>query len=150
MSTKTSVGTTGLPTLLSQTGTEYLVVRGGAAGKLIVVQGMNELPFSIARMFVIYETCRDTVRGAHANKRSSFGFLCLAGSCSIRLLGKGREIFREETLSEPNKLFWIGPMIWKEMYNFTSDCVLAVLSDQNYDANEYIYDFEEYDQTLGR
>jgi len=35
-------------------------------------------------------------------------------------------------------------MVWKDMYDFSEDSVLLVLSSEHYDPDEYIRDYEEY------
>ena len=39
---------------------------------------------------------------------------------------------------------YIPKMIWKDMYDSSSDSVLLVLASTHYDGSEYIRDFEEY------
>ena len=129
-------------------GINRLLIRGDQDGKLVAVEAMANLPFPLKRMFAIYGSNPDVIRGGHANRDSSFGFLCLAGSCDVRLLDADHKVVCEERLDSPDKLFWIGPMVWKEMYNFSTDCVLTVLSDCLYDPDEYVYDFAEYADLL--
>ena len=43
---------------------------------------------------------------------------------------------------------YIPRMMWKEMYDFSEDSVLLVLSNTHYDGKEYIRDFEEYKKIM--
>ena len=51
---------------------------------------------------------------------------------------------KEIVLNTPNQGLYLDKMIWKQMYDFSSDCVLLVLSDTYYNKDEYIYDYDEY------
>ena len=44
---------------------------------------------------------------------------------------------------------YIPKMIWKDMYDFSSDSVLLVLASTHYDGSEYIRDYDEYLKEIG-
>lgn len=111
-------------------------------GELIIFEGNKEIPFDIKRMFYIKNVKLNEVRGKHANKRSSFIMICVTGSVKIRVSdGKRDEIIE---LDETSEGLYIPKMIWKDMYDFSSNCVLMILSDEYYDDSEYIRDFGVY------
>ena len=35
-------------------------------------------------------------------------------------------------------------MIWQELFDFSSDCVVLVLADEHYDESDYIRDYDEF------
>jgi hypothetical protein len=35
-------------------------------------------------------------------------------------------------------------MVWRELYDFSEDCVLMVLADQLYDQSDYITDYGDF------
>jgi len=41
---------------------------------------------------------------------------------------------------------YIGPMIWREMYDFSPEAVLLVLASRHYDESDYIRDYLEYNK----
>lgn len=45
---------------------------GDERGKLVVVEGAQDIPFEIKRVFYIYGSDNEVVRGKHANKESEF------------------------------------------------------------------------------
>ena len=45
---------------------------GDERGKLVVIEGNDSIPFDIKRVFYIYGSDPDVVRGQHANKESEF------------------------------------------------------------------------------
>ena len=116
---------------------------GDARGKMVVVEGGRSVPFEIKRAFYSYATDTDAIRGQHANRKSAFVMICVAGSCKVRIVDlDGKEGTYE--LSSPEKGLYIPKMLWKDMFDFSNDCVLLILSDEHYDKNEYIRDYSEY------
>ena len=108
-------------------------------GSLVLLENQKQFPFEIKRIFYFYNSQGDIPRGAHANKKSQFVFIALAGSVKIKIKKQsGDKIF---TLNNPNTALWIDKLVWKEMYDFSDNAVLLVLSNELYDPNEYIYDF---------
>lgn len=121
---------------------------GDVRGALVVVEGIKDIPFEIKRIFYIYDSDSTVVRGQHANRKSEFLLVCVSGSCKVKTDdGRGKQdIF---TLNNPNEGLYIPKLVWKDMYEFSSDCVLLCLSSENYDANEYIRDFQVFLNEMG-
>lgn len=115
---------------------------GDERGQLVVIEGGKDIPFDIARAFYIYGSDTDVVRGQHANRQSEFILVNVAGTSKVMITdGINREVV---ALDKPMKAVYIPKMIWKEMYDFSSDSVLLVLSNTHYDGKEYIRNFDEY------
>ena len=115
---------------------------GDERGKLVVIEGGSAIPFEIKRVFYIYDSDRDVIRGQHANKFSEFVLINVAGQSKVRITD-GREEFTVE-LNKPMMGVYIPKMIWKDMYDFSPDSVLLVLASTHYDGSEYIRDYAEY------
>ena len=117
--------------------------RGDERGHLVIVEGNKDIPFSIERAFYIYGSDADVVRGKHANRKSQFVLINVAGTSKIKIMdGKGNEaIF---CLNRPHTGLYIPEMIWKEMYDFSEDSVLLCLSSEKYDPEEYIREYDDY------
>lgn len=115
---------------------------GDERGKLVVVEGNKTIPFEIKRVFYMYGSDSEVIRGKHANKKSSFVLVNVAGSSKVRICN-GEECVVVH-LCEPMMGLYIPPMIWKEMYHFSSDSIMLVLSDEYYDEEEYIRDYGDY------
>lgn len=124
---------------------------GDERGKLVVIEGEKNIPFEIKRVFYIYGTDANAVRGQHANRRSAFVLINIAGSSKVRVKdAHGAE--REFILDRPHTGLYIPPMLWKDMYGFSADAVLLALSSEHYDAEEYIKDYgylREIEQKFG-
>ena len=115
---------------------------GDERGKLVVIEGEKDIPFEIARAFYIYGSDSTVVRGKHANRNSEFVLVNVAGKSKVMITdGSRKEVV---VLDKPMEAVYIPKMIWKEMYDFSSDSVLLVLANTHYDGTEYIRDFAEY------
>lgn len=120
---------------------------GDERGNLVVIEGKQDIPFSIKRVFYLYGSDPDIVRGQHANRRSSFVLINVSGTSKVRITNGKEEII--VILDRPRMGVYIPPMYWKDMYDFSSDSVLLVLSDEHYDGSEYIRDYSEYLKEIG-
>ncbi|WP_037354220.1 FdtA/QdtA family cupin domain-containing protein [Selenomonas sp. FC4001] len=115
---------------------------GDERGKLVVVEGAKDIPFEIRRIFYMYDSSNGITRGQHANRKSEFVLINVAGRSKIRITDGKEEII--VNLDKPMSGVYIPKMIWKEMYDFSSDSVMLVLASTHYDASEYIRDFNLY------
>lgn len=115
---------------------------GDERGNLVAIEGGATIPFDICRVFYIYGTDSNAVRGQHANKNSEFVLINVAGSSKVRIRDGVEENVIE--LNKPLMGVYIPKMIWKDMYDFSQDSVLLVLTNTHYDEGEYIRDYYEY------
>ncbi|MGL6064751.1 MAG: sugar 3,4-ketoisomerase [Fusobacteriaceae bacterium] len=121
---------------------------GDTRGHLVVVEGIKDIPFEIKRMFYIYGTQENVVRGEHANRNSEFVLINLAGSCKVRVDdGINEEII---TLDKPHEGIYLSKMVWKDMYEFSKDSILLVLSNYSYDSKEYVRDYKEFREEMNK
>ena len=119
---------------------------GDERGKLVVIEGNESIPFDIKRVFYIYGSDSTVVRGQHANRVSEFVLINVAGTSKVRITDGKEEMIVE--LNKPMMGVYIPKMVWKDMYDFSSDSVLLVLANTHYDGSEYIRNYEEYLKTL--
>lgn len=115
---------------------------GDERGKLVVLEGNDTVPFDIKRVFYIYGSDGDVVRGQHANRESEFLLINVAGKSKVRITDSEEEFVVK--LDKPMMGVYIPPMVWKDMYDFSPDSVLLVLASTHYDGTEYIRDYDEY------
>ncbi len=117
--------------------------KGDERGSLIVVEGTQDIPFDIKRVFYISGSDQTVVRGQHANLRSKFVLINVGGSSKVKIKdGRGNE--KIYVLDKPHMGLYIPEMIWKEMYDFSQDSILLCLASEHYDAAEYIRDYNDY------
>ncbi|SEN63174.1 WxcM-like, C-terminal [Sphingomonas gellani] len=119
-----------------------LSLRGDDRGSLCVIEGERDTGFPIARVYYIFGTQADVARGFHAHRALRQLAVCVSGSCTM-MLDDGHSR-RSVVLDRPDLAVTIGPMIWREMYDFSDDAVLMVLADQHYDEADYIRDYETF------
>ena len=99
-------------------------------------------PFAIRRVYVIYGTSPDAVRGKHAHHNLEQLAMCPVGACTFMLDDGSGPV--ELRLDRPTTGLVIRSNVWREMKHFTSDCVLTVLASQPYDPADYIRDYEAF------
>ena len=120
---------------------------GDDRGHLVIVEGGMDIPFEIKRTFYIYGSDRDVIRGQHANRKTQFALINVAGTSKVKVRdGKGNEVVF--SLNRPHTGVYLPEMVWKEMYDFSEDSVLLVLASEHYDANEYIRYYKEYEKIV--
>lgn len=120
---------------------------GDERGHLVIVEGEKDIPFEIKRIFYIYGTDTGIVRGQHANLRTQFVLINVAGQSKVKVKdGKGNEVIF--SLNRPHTGIYLPEMVWKDMYDFSENSVLLVLASEHYDQEEYIRDYEKYEQLI--
>ena len=66
--------------------------KGDERGHLVIVEGHKDIPFDIKRIFYIYGSDTDVVRGQHANLKSQFVLINVAGKSKVKVKdGLGNE-----------------------------------------------------------
>ncbi len=115
---------------------------GDSRGSLVALEENKQIPFVIKRVYYLYGTKEGVARGFHAHKKLKQVAICLSGSCKF-ILDDG--LAREEViLSSPNQGLLIDSVIWREMHDFSHDCVLLVLASNVYDEADYIRDYSTF------
>ena len=120
---------------------------GDERGKLVVVEGAQDIPFEIKRVFYIYGSDSQVVRGQHANRNSEFVLINVSGSSKVRVDNGFEEEIIE--LNRPRMGLYLPTMVWKDMYDFSEDSVLLELANTHYDGHEYIRDYDEFIKEVG-
>ena len=116
--------------------------KGDDRGKLVIVEGNQDIPFEIKRLFYIYGSDRNVIRGQHANRNSEFVLINVSGTSKVMVTdGKEKQVVE---LTKPRQGVYLPKMVWKEMYDFSPDSVLLVLASTHYDGGEYIRRYEDF------
>jgi|SaaInlStandDraft_7_1057024.scaffolds.fasta_scaffold180775_1 dTDP-4-dehydrorhamnose 3,5-epimerase-like enzyme len=110
-------------------------------GDLVVMEGLVNVPFAIARVFVV-RAPKDAVRGQHAHKACAQFLTCPQGSVLVSCTD-GSDSAKFE-LNHPNIGLYIPPSIWTEQIYETRDAVLTVLCDRVYEPEDYIREYPEF------
>jgi dTDP-4-dehydrorhamnose 3,5-epimerase-like enzyme len=111
-------------------------------GSLVAADFSSDLPFVPRRVFTVFDVPTKDVRGEHAHRECQQFLLCVAGSVSCVVdNGTMRQEFR---LSQPDVGLYVPAMVWGSQYNYSSDAVLLVFASHEYDAGDYIRDYDDY------
>ena len=121
---------------------------GDERGLLTFLEEGEEISFPVKRVYYLTKTSEGVSRGFHAHKELDQIAICVAGRCDMLLDdGLRRETF---SLSSPDVGLRIGRATWREMHNFSSDCVLLVLASELYDEKDYLRNYDDFLTELKR
>lgn len=119
-----------------------LQCHGDERGSLVALEDGSNIPFAIKRVYYIFKTQDGVRRGFHAHKQLKQVAIAVRGSCRF-VLDDGNERV-DILLDNPAQGLLIESFMWREMYDFSDDCVLMVLADQHYDESDYVRDYEAF------
>lgn len=125
-----------------------LTVHGDARGSLIALEQGSDLPFAIQRVYYVYGTSKEAARGFHAHHQLQQLAICVAGSCTM-IVDDGVQR-AAVPLDRPARGLHIGSPIWREMTDFSDDCVLLVLASAPYEEADYIRDYQEFRRVVAQ
>lgn len=114
----------------------------GKYGNLVPIEANKDIPFDIKRVYYIFNVEEDIRRGFHSHYNLHQALICVNGSVKIEL--KTPNESEIVVLENPSQALYIGPMIWREMYDFSDDAVLLVLASEYYSEQDYIRNFDFY------
>lgn len=121
---------------------------GDERGGLVAIEANQHIPFDIKRIYYIFAASKDKPRGFHAHKDLKQLAICLHGQCRF-ILDDGHN--KEEViLNSATQGLIIESMTWREMHDFSEDCVLLVLASEHYDESDYIRSYDEFLNVVNR
>jgi hypothetical protein len=112
------------------------------AGNITPVQGTENLPFEVKRVFYLYDIPGGEARGAHAHKECHQFLIAAGGSFEI-MLDDGRNK-RTVLLNRPYYGLHIPPGIWAAEQGFSSGSTCLVLASHKYNEADYIREYQMY------
>jgi dTDP-4-dehydrorhamnose 3,5-epimerase-like enzyme len=115
---------------------------GDDRGSLISLEGNRNIPFDIKRIYYIFDTRKDVERGFHAHISLKQLVVAVKGNCTFVLDNGTRK--EEIILDSPEQGLFIEGLIWREMKNFSPDCVLIVLASEYYNESDYIRNYDKF------
>jgi len=114
---------------------------GDERGGLVAIESNQSIPFDVKRLYYIFNTSQKP-RGFHAHIDLKQVAICLKGSCRF-ILDNG--FTKEEVvLDNPTQGLVIEGLIWREMHDFSEDCVLLVLASEHFTEQDYIRNYDEF------
>jgi len=111
-------------------------------GNLSIIEEENQIPFKIERTYWIYDVPGGQVRGGHAFKEQQELIVSLSGSFDVLVdNGKWKQTF---SLNRSYYGLYLPAGLWRQMQNFSTNSLALVLSSTHYNADDYIYDYNEF------
>ncbi|MBO5674440.1 MAG: WxcM-like domain-containing protein [Paludibacteraceae bacterium] len=111
-------------------------------GNLTPIEGGLDVPFEIKRVFYQYDVPGGESRGAHAHIKDQQFLIAVSGAFEVLVDdGLNSKVF---TLNRPYYGLLVPPGIWSAEQEFSSGSVCLVLTDNGYDAADYIRDYDEF------
>lgn len=109
-----------------------------------IENGDSLVPFSIERVYWIYDVPAGEERGAHSHRRGQELIIALSGCFNVNLFD-GKE-WQHFTLNRPYKGLYVPPGYWRTLDNFSTGSVCTVLSSTAYTEDDYVRDYDEFIQ----
>ena len=111
-------------------------------GNLSFIEGGQQIPFDIKRVYYLYDVPGGSDRGSHAHKNLHQFIVAMSGSFDV-VLNDGKEKKRFHLNRSYNGLY-VCPMMWRNLDNFSSGSVCMVLASEYYSEVDYIRDYEDF------
>jgi dTDP-4-dehydrorhamnose 3,5-epimerase-like enzyme len=116
-------------------------------GNLTFIEGNNHVPFSIERVYYLYDVPGGADRGGHAHKQLKQLLIAISGSFDV-ILDDGRER-KKVQLNRSYHGLLVTSMIWREIENFSSGAVCLVLASRPYEEEDYYRDYDAFRSAVG-
>jgi len=107
-------------------------------GNLSFLQKNEQIPFTIQRVYWIYDVPGGERRGGHAYEKQHELIIALSGSFEVVMFDGRKE--ERIVLNRSYYGLYVPPMIWRHMENFSTNSVAFVVTDRSFDENDYIRD----------
>ena len=114
-------------------------------GNLSIIEEYTQVPFSIKRVFYLYDVPSGATRGGHALKATEQVIIALSGSFDV-VLDDG-VVRRSFFLNRPHYGLYIHPRVWRELENFSSNSIALTLASTLFSEEDYIRDYELFKKT---
>lgn len=112
-------------------------------GNLTFIQYPEHIPFTINRVFWTYDVPGGGQRGGHAYYRQQELIIALSGSFDV-VITHPDETTEKFSLNRSYYGLFLPALTWRHMDNFSTNSLALHLSDQVYDAADYIRDFDQW------
>ena len=111
-------------------------------GNLSIIEQFSHVPFEIRRVYWIYDVPGGFDRGGHAYKESEEFIVALSGSFDVELDdGETKQTYQ---LNRSYNGLYVAKAMWRRMTNFSTNSLALVLASTDYDPNDYIMDYQDF------
>ena len=111
-------------------------------GNLSVVEENKDIPFSIRRVYWVYDVPGGENRGGHAHKEQSELLVATSGSFYVKVeTDDMKETF---FLNHPYRGLLLPPGTWRTLEDFSSGAVCLVMASDYFDEEDYIREYDDF------
>ena len=112
------------------------------SGNITPVNNLTNVPFSIKRVYYLYDIPSGSHRGAHGHRELESLIVAISGSFDITIDdGRSKKTIQ---LNRPDIGLNLKPGIWRDISNFSSASICFVLASDLYKEDDYIRDYTEF------
>ena len=111
-------------------------------GNLTFLEGGKHVGFQFERLFYLYDVPGGEMRAGHALKTCEQFVIAMSGSFDV-IIDDGIEKQRVH-LNRSYQGLYIPPLIWRELDNFSSGSVCAVLASERYNESGYYRSYPDF------
>ncbi|CDG65071.1 MAG: hypothetical protein PWQ15_1745 [Methanobacterium sp.] len=120
----------------------YLPKVDDVRGNLTFIEENQHIPFTIKRVYYLYDVPGGESRGGHAHKELQQFIIAANGSFDVILDdGDNKERYH---LNRSYYGLYVPQMVWRELDNFSSGSVCLVLASKPFDEGDYIRSYEDF------
>lgn len=115
-------------------------------GNLSFLENFGKIPFKIKRCYWIYDVPGGQIRGGHAFKKQKEIIIALSGSFSV-VTNTGK-MDKEFYLNRSYYGLFVPQGVWRHLENFSTNSVALIITDTEYDEQDYIREFDSFTNYL--
>lgn len=119
-----------------------------ARGDLTFIEGGTHVPFTIQRVYYLYNVPVDSERGGHAHRELEQVIFALSGSFRVKI-DDGHDT-SSYWLRDPRRGLYMSRLVWREIDSFSQGAVCMVLASHHYDEADYFRDYSEFRAAVAR
>lgn len=111
-------------------------------GNLSFIEEGKYLPFTMKRIYWIYDVPGGEHRGGHAFRKTEELIVAISGSFDVVLhSGEVKHVFQ---LNRSYYGVYIPEMTWRMIDNFSTNSLALIISSTEYSVDDYIRDYDAY------